>query len=92
MLNLSSCVPDNTDCTLAVHEIKNDVEVEVFPNPFMSDIMLNIKSSFNDVSFKLYDVTGKIMLQQNLSSSEGLQIIHAANLPNGIYLYNLQNC
>ena len=64
---------------LGVEDFAPDYEASIFPNP-TSDI-LNIKSSsFENVTYTLYDAQGKLVLQSNLTAEvTPVQVSHLAS-------------
>ena len=76
-----------------------EVEVqmfEVYPNPAQDYLSINNLSSEQNVTFVLYDVLGRVVLQQTLNSpsfggSKGEATISTKHLPSGIYLYQIIN-
>lgn len=67
---------------------------KVYPNPTSSE--LNIEFSATEagsVAVKVYDLMGKLMLQQNSSTSQGMQkvSIDTRDLANGVYILELSD-
>ncbi|BDD05176.1 T9SS type A sorting domain-containing protein [Aureibacter tunicatorum] len=75
----------------AVTVLRNDLpdyEVSVYPNP-TSDI-LNIKTSkFRNVTYNLYDLEGRLILQNELE--DNLTTIEVRDLISGSYLLTLRD-
>jgi hypothetical protein len=67
-----------------ITEIGNN-DFNIFPNPFISQVSINPGHSFE--SFKVYDISGKIIQHGVLSSND----IDLSNLENGVYLLMLSN-
>lgn len=62
--------------------------VQVFPNPIQETIRVFLKKQFGEASsFNLTDLTGRIVLAQTLMP--GINTISCANLPEGIYYFQL---
>ena len=66
---------------LPVNEIKAKSEILLFPNPTSNEVFVNKKVK----SFTLYDITGKMLKQQDSGQS-----INLSHLPNGEYIVVLQ--
>lgn len=64
-------------------------EFEIYPNPTSETINITFNPSLDKVNFSLFSLTGKKVLQKNELWS-GSQI-NIADLPKGIYFYQLQN-
>jgi hypothetical protein len=46
-------------------------QVNVFPNPFTQSLTVNISASNQNVSLKLFDITGKLIFTKNLGKVQG---------------------
>ena len=72
-------------------------EFQVFqnqPNPFKNSTKINYYSPNNaDISFKVYDIVGNIVIQKELNASQGKNTINVNknNLSSGIYIYEFRN-
>lgn len=63
-------------------------EATIFPNP--TSELLNIKTStFENVTYTLYDAQGKLVMQDILSAEQ--TPIQVSQLASGIYLLTLNN-
>lgn len=80
---LSSC---GNSCLTSIEEMSS-LEIEVYPNPFDDKINFVIKGSGN-YSVNLYDVTGRIVLNQSISNNNSINTISIAK---GIYFYEIVN-
>ncbi|TFH26582.1 MAG: T9SS type A sorting domain-containing protein [Bacteroidia bacterium] len=58
----------------------------IFPNPVREHITLNFAGEYHEVSFELYDVTGRRVIQTRVENGESLNL---EGLQNGIYLYRI---
>jgi hypothetical protein len=69
----------------------DDGQVRVYPNP--SSGLLNVTTNFQnsiDVSVKLTDVTGKVVMSQNLGNlSNDSRSLDISNLNSGVYIFEL---
>jgi hypothetical protein len=73
--------------TVGVNEIKNNVELILFPNPFTDKI--NITAKRNElVEFILFDVTARKIFHESFTTSTS---INTQQLAKGIYLYEVRN-
>ncbi len=61
----------------------NGVDLNIMPNPAQNQIEVNLDNKFS--SFKVYivDITGRLLLHQNLS--QNYKTISTEDLPNGVY-------
>jgi len=71
---------------IEVKQIDENFNADVFPNPATSFINIEM-DAFEGVSFKLQDLNGKILDQQNINQS--ITPINVKNLERGIYLLKL---
>jgi len=73
---------------LGVEDFAPDYEATIFPNPTQD--VLNIKtSSYENVTYTLYDAQGKLVMQNLLSSEQTL--IQVSQLAPGSYSLTLNN-
>ena len=73
---------------LGVEDFAPDYEATIFPNPTQD--VLNIKtSSYENVTYTLYDAQGKLVMQNPLSSEQTL--IQVSQLAPGSYSLTLNN-
>jgi len=80
----------------AVKEINTDLKqteslnVNVFPNPASNLLIIDTKNLRNNISYRIYDLAGKILLNKdNLITSNNFEI-NTTSLENGVYILKLQ--
>jgi hypothetical protein len=76
------------DSTLAVYENEAKAQVEVFPNPASTSIVLNHNGGFTKISIE--EISGKIVFEANLKTDLSSEIFDVSTLANGIYLIKMQ--
>lgn len=66
-------------------------KLKVYPNPVLKDDILNIKFE-NEIStnIKLFNVTGKLVLENTIDNSSS-KVINISSLSNGVYLLQITN-
>ena len=65
----------------------SDNLISLYPNPFTDRIILSWKG-YNQLSFELFSITGKKMIETMIIPR---QEIHVGHLKNGVYLYKLMD-
>ena len=72
--NINEGVQQPYDITIGIPDNKNiSLYYTVYPNPFSSSVNLKIeKQSIDNLSFQLFDISGKLILNQKVNSSETL--------------------
>lgn len=77
--------------TVGIDEIKNiNLFATVYPNPAISTINLKIENqNLNNLSFRLYDIKGKLLLNQKINNS--ITAIPMENIPSAIYFLKVSN-
>lgn len=64
--------------------------ISIYPNPFDKYITVKFeKTEYQQLQFKLFDVTGKLILSEQITGAATLQI--PFNLPAGFYTYSITN-
>jgi hypothetical protein len=74
------------DALLASDNLKQEPEVEIFPNPAQES--LNIRASENIQSTTLIDMLGQAVLEEHWRPGTSVDL-HLPKLPNGIYLLRI---
>ncbi|MBI5217412.1 MAG: N-acetylmuramoyl-L-alanine amidase [Bacteroidia bacterium] len=91
----ASCGTDTLVMTNYIHivlpsgisEIHNSSPVLVYPNPFTSELYVNLGEPANHVQIKLVDILGRELYVSNISKNSGLISLKefSAKIANGIY-------
>lgn len=72
--------------------LKNDLIVTTYPNPFVSQINFQFSKAIKDeMTVTVFDVSGRLIIQQMKYVEDGILSIDLARLPNAIYLVRLNN-
>jgi hypothetical protein len=69
----------------------NTSGVNIYPNPFIDQLSMDIFTTVETkISWKIFDMTGKLVLNNNESISSGYSTlnINTAKLPKGVYMLN----
>lgn len=78
----------NATPTVGVTEEANTVTgTTIFPNP--ANDYINVVTEENNSTIEIFDVTGKLVVTQKLTST--LTTLSIANIENGVYFYNIYN-
>lgn len=85
-LNFESLLTDNFQANI-IH----DSQLILYPNPVINDLHVQFKSSEECGRLIIFDLQGRIILQQNLNCQEGKNIISVSvnKLSSGIYICRL---
>ena len=77
-------------CTIAIgiNELKNQIPVDVYPNPFKQQTTFSFDASLKNVELKLHDVIGQTINYQYLEPS-GKITLDRGQLNSGIYFFEL---
>ena len=70
---------------------RNSLDFETFPNPANTTVGIIVPQQFKDGNVRITDMTGRIVLNQELGSNGGITILSTENLTSGIYLITLYN-
>ncbi len=71
----------------AIDEFAN-TGFEVYPNPTSDAVSFNWKGNNNQLMLKMYQITGAMVLEQNIQPGKNVSVSH---LVNGIYFFKLMN-
>lgn len=80
-----------THTELAVSELSEDVSLQIFPNPFSAQavVQYSLPSGSQNAQLVVYDMLGQQRGAYRLSNTYGEISISAGNLTTGVYLYSL---
>lgn len=77
---------------LADSPLKNDLIVTTYPNPFVSQVNFQFSKAVNDeMTVSVFDVSGRLIIQQVKNLEGVILAIDLARLPNAVYLVRLNN-
>lgn len=68
--------------------------ITLYPNPFTENLNISFNSINNEkIEIRLYDITGKLILNKDYSISTGNNSINVntTDLSGGVYVINIQN-
>ncbi|MDP4281034.1 MAG: T9SS type A sorting domain-containing protein [Bacteroidota bacterium] len=71
-------------------ESGKDLTLSTYPNPVNNILSLKWNSSMNALDIRISDLTGRIVLNKPVSSSENMTKIDISSLPSGIYFITVQ--
>jgi dienelactone hydrolase len=70
--------------------IPPDLHIDVFPNPFSSDIMVNTNVQNPIISISLFDMNGRVVFENAKPSRETVHLTHeVSELKPGVYILNI---
>jgi hypothetical protein len=81
----------DTSCSHLITSVEpghSEFRLSIFPNPVHDDLHINLKSKSEDIFYSIYDVTGKIINEHRLISSDGKKI-NVSFLSPGFYLLRI---
>jgi len=66
--------------------------IKTYPNPVINQLVIEIQQATGPVSFGMYDLQGRLLLQQQWDAS-GLTVhsVDVSSMPAGFYLYKISN-
>lgn len=78
--------------SIGLEEVEKETAVSVYPNPVKEECVVE-SSYLNDgesVAFSVINISGEVILQQELKAQQGKLEINTSALPVGSYLLNIQ--
>jgi alpha-glucosidase len=70
-------------------EVYKEFEVSIFPNPTKDLLNIHFDKNKGEVSFKLYDLNGRLLIAQKLSSNQS--VVSLEKVPQGLYIYEVSS-
>ena len=81
-----------TPVTLSIDDITNNNEIRIYKSQGVNYITVDGLSNTNgDVDFKLYNITGALVMSKTLDSNQNRQQIVVQNLSKGVYYASLND-
>ena len=83
-----------SDLTVGVHEIYNNSNFSVFPNPFQNEIFVNFNANAtSNTTLKIYSIEGKLLQSKSFTANSGNNQVSmsTADLSAGFYEYVLSS-
>jgi hypothetical protein len=77
------------DSTLGIKNIKTASTISVGPNPTTGLISVTNSSNSNSAVFSIYDVTGRKLEEEKITT--GTSYINIAAMPEGLYIYSIRD-
>jgi hypothetical protein len=74
------------DC-IGVKDIYMEQGITLYPNPASDNINITLPENVSQAMFTLYDMQGKILIKQEVSSKETVAV---NKLSAGVYIYNVR--
>lgn len=82
---------DLEDCNLSVEESDFNNTISLFPNPANNEFFIKNESPVNFEKVLIYDVSGRLMLNLNMSDSSYDTTVNVSGWSRGIYFVNIQS-
>jgi hypothetical protein len=76
-------------CSTVGIEENAHLNISVFPNPSVDVVKVMMNENFSNVEFKLFNVAGDLVLNDQLTKGENEVIVKS--LPSGVYFYSILN-
>ncbi len=76
----------------SIIDVDPSIQVAFYPNPFKDHLSVALFNFSGDITFTMYDASGKLMQEQDwkLNGNE-TKAINVTGLPTGIYFYQITN-
>ena len=88
-ITLSSAVCPSAKTTGDVKTALSEYTVNAYPNPFTSSFGLDMSGSSENVSVKMYDMTGMLLENKEVTTDKVNELSLGQNLSSGIYILNV---
>ena len=74
--------------TVVEQEESNELNLEIFPNPFLDIITIKSKNTINKMNITIFDTFGRSLFSRNIQNTSNLDL---SNLNSGIYLVKIES-
>ena len=76
-------------CALSIEKDELKAAVRIYPNPTKGNFFISNNGNINLEKVVVFDVSGRLIVQQDLSNTYGIKTIHLENISKGIYFVNI---
>ncbi len=73
---------------IGMNEISNNASFKSYPNPASSNITFEMPAT-KTASLVIYDITGKVIFNQNINAANGIYNLDLSSYNSGMYIYNI---
>ncbi|ALJ05757.1 hypothetical protein APS56_11750 [Pseudalgibacter alginicilyticus] len=87
--NQSPMISYSNSCGLAVEENTINDGITIYPNPTKGHLFISNDGLDNLIKITVYDVSGRLILEQGISEASRYQTVHLNNMSKGIYFVNI---
>jgi hypothetical protein len=84
----TNCKIDTDKNNVAILEVKNQINLNLYPNPAKGFMYFEFENKIKNVSLELYDLTGKLQ-QKTIAINSNKIKIEKNNLLSGMYLFKI---
>lgn len=77
------------DCNLSVTDQELENAISIYPNPTKGVFYIKNRSAVSFDKAIIYDVSGRLILEQNISNDSNLKTINLTGVSKGMYFINL---
>ena len=74
--------------TSGINNSKAELNVRVYPNPTQGNITFTLPVAQN-VTLSVFDITGKVIINKNVASSNGSYVLNLNEVQSGMYFYQV---
>ena len=75
----------------SITEVQDLNAVNIYPNPATSNISIDLTTVKENVILRIYDLTGKVVLEKTNQTGGNVEHLEISNLSNGLYFITLDN-
>ena len=79
------------NCALGIEEDKLNEGIRVYPNPTKGRLFISNDGHINLQKVVVFDVSGRLIVQRDISNTSGLTTISLAEVSKGVYFVNIHS-
>ena len=91
LCNTTSMANYNGTCNLSIEEDELENAISIYPNPAKNHFFIKSASFINLDKAVIYDVSGRLISTQDISSTSNTKTINIPNASKGIYFINIHS-
>jgi len=79
-------------CGVGVNELfKTTTSIAIYPNPAESQLTLSLTNNSNSTTISIFDMQGKLLLQESAKPYQDNKTLDISALPSGIYMLQVMD-
>lgn len=85
------CLRFHVDTTTSLHDLQQQIQFALYPNPARNVVNLQWQSTSTVTAITVYDLQGRTILQQTVTSKTEKTVLNISSLSRGVYIVTVSD-